>query len=577
MDTVSAAQRGAVPLRAPAPVPSGAPANEPPPVASLPQDTYAPPAPLTMVAVGDSLTAGMQDGICRADRQRAGYVPLVAAAAGIPMNLPLIVGGSVPPAFFSETAFDVKHALELRKALIKGVAPLALYLEYVGMANDYSAVWKLPEMGHRDPASLDTPQHPQHNFAVSGLELRHMVDVRSARDYVLETRDFIEDKSDLVVRLPGIREILQNGADVGRGSQIDQAIAKKPDVVLFWGGANDVLAAATGGVVDDRTLTPVTDQIWDFNHQDLVTQKWVRRQTQHEVKGLWSSLIGPQGALTRLLNETTAEIVAMNLPDVTTIPNLRVVGRPLGSLPFRVVLPDGTDATSRLEQFIIPTRVKSALKGQREQYPAGSRVGLVTVLSALVAGHRIESAADLEAAMRDLTRDGALTENDVLDRDELAAVQERIDDFNRLLQQTAARNKRIHLVDAHAMMNEIATTGRALRGTGPDVTVTTTFTGTPTSDGRDGMFSFDGFHPSNTGHAMIANAVLDRLRADLGANPRFACFRDARPVDEKAAYQADPHRTARPAFMLAPENVDTLSSQIGATAGGHYPFAPPAP
>ena len=64
------------------------------------------------------------------------------------------------------------------------------------------------------------------------------------------------------------------------------------------------------------------------------------------------------------------------------------------------------------------------------------------------------------------------------------------------------------------------------------------------------MFSFDGVHPSDTGHAVVANVLLDTIKSELGDDPRFAAFEAANPVDEKAVYSNDPHRDSRQVLVL---------------------------
>lgn len=570
MDVVASAvdsgRRAPVGGSAPLPV---APAPAPTDSVSLGSGSAKP----VVVAVGDSLTAGMQDGMYSADRQRAGYVALLAGAAGVPMNLPLITDGTIPPGYWTGSVFDSRYVDQLQQAMVHQIGPLAAYLEYVGMPKDLSAVWTLPGMGHRDPATVDSAQRPQGNFAVAGFELRHLNDVHNMWDYVQELRDFVDEKTGLVMELPGAREILQNGTDQGRGSEIDQAIQKNPDLVLFWGGANDALAPAFDGVIDDRTLTPVADQIWNFWHKDLLTNQWMQRQSSHEMKGFYHSLLGPDGGLTRLLKGTHAEVVVMNLPDISAIPFLRDVGQPVGRLPFRIILKDGTDATEQLERYVIPERVLGPGKDGRTEYPPGTKVGILNLLGKIVAtspGGVIENADQMRAAMAKASRDGAFDEWEVLDPEEVTRVNGRIDEFNQIIA-LAAQNPRVHLVDMHQLMEDLKDQGRTLRGSGAPVRVTTTFTGAPRPDGTEGIFSFDGVHPSNTGHALIANVVLDRIKQDLGNRDKFRCFRDALPVDERAAYRGDPHRGDRPALLLTPAALNMLAPEA------HRSFVAPPP
>ena len=78
----------------------------------------------------------------------------------------------------------------------------------------------------------------------------------------------------------------------GLGPQIAQAVAQRPSFVTLWIGNNDVLLAAIAGrAIDGVTLTPAA--IFRTQYQQLVDT---------------------------LRSQTSAKIVAANLPDVTSIP-----------------------------------------------------------------------------------------------------------------------------------------------------------------------------------------------------------------------------------------------------------------
>ena len=90
--------------------------------------------------------------------------------------------------------------------------------------------------------------------------------------------------------------------------------------------------------------------------------------------------------------------------------------------------------------------------------------------------------------------------------------------------------------------------------------MTNIYTGTRDPRGFEGVFSFDGVHPSDTGHAVVGNVLLSKMQQVLGSNPRFAHIAAARPIDEKAVFAADPHRAgrARAAITLDHQSVEAL-------------------
>jgi lysophospholipase L1-like esterase len=88
--------------------------------------------------------------------------------------------------------------------------------------------------------------------------------------------------------------------------------------------------------------------------------------------------------------------------------------------------------------------------------------------------------------------------NFVLDADEVQVIQERIDTFNQIIEDTAA-GIGMPVVDINALFDAINTNSPQVFG----IPITNRFLG--------GIFSLDGVHPSNIGHAVIANAFISTI------------------------------------------------------------------
>jgi hypothetical protein len=88
----------------------------------------------------------------------------------------------------------------------------------------------------------------------------------------------------------------------------------------------------------------------------------------------------------------------------------------------------------------------------------------------------------------------------VLDEAEVALVQERIDQFNRVIDEAAADTGAL-VVDINALFREFSTHPPTFFG----VSVTPRYLG--------GVFSLDGVHPSNIAHAVAADAFLEAINA----------------------------------------------------------------
>lgn len=502
-----------------------------------------------MVAVGDSITMGTQDFTTVHDRQEWSYGSQLAKQLGVPFGQPLVTEGGIGPRTWVDGKFDPIRNAGIQAGLRRASAPLAFYLRYLGIPSEEALdrVYRAPGMGQRDPATVGEEQH---NFAVAGYELRHVEDVASTKDYLAQMRQGSESMGGLTGEVPLIHAALQEGGPDPLGSALDQAVDKDPDLVLLWAGNNDALETS-GGLVDDRTLTPLADGPWEFWDQDPITGSPVHRRLEG-MKGFEAST---KSLFERLRTETDAQVLVMNIPEVTAIPFLRTLGEKVGDLPFRILAVDGTDVTERLEQWTIPNGVRG---GSRPEFPAGSRVNLIRLMGAFLAAGPVRSADEMDQRLRDLTAARALfTEAEVLDTDEIATVNGRIRAYNEVLAREAQGDARFHLVDMHGIFEEVHRDGRPLRGEGEEVRVTSTFTGAR-ERGMEGMFSFDGVHPSDTGHAVLANLMLDRLRQDLGDDPKWAFLRDVQPVDEKAVFRGDPHRAGAVAVPLVPEALDWL-------------------
>lgn len=508
------------------------------------------PAPLKLVSVGDSLTAGMQDANLCADRQQHSYSAVIARQAGLEYKQPLIDKQGIPPKFFlspgtslARTAF--RYA-QVAAALAPAVGTMAL-----GFVPPDWALWPLYKVGGMGTLA---EKGEFNNFAIPAAELRHLNDVHNVHDFMSEMAQGLHSRTEIAALGPYAKYMLQGGHGRKAGkSEVDLAIAQKPDVMMFWAGNNDILGAAMQGKTDDVALTPIEDKRWTWNDGGK------ERISKNVMPGLESSLVGPNGSLTRLLNETSAEIFVMNIPDVTVIPNMRNMGEKVGKLPFRLALPDGTDVTARIENWKLPMGVQGEGKDGRTEFPKGTAVGLFTVLKKFTHAFKVTNMHEFDAGMVSMSKNqAAFGEDEVLDPEETAKVRERAAQYNGIIHDAAQKNPRLHEVKIDEVLASAAKDGVVLKGAGPEVIATNTFTGLTDARGYRGIFSGDGIHPSDIGYAVIANKILDRAREDLGSNPRFDALTKAEFVDEKAVLAQDPHNQGRNTLVLHPWVMDRL-------------------
>lgn len=181
-------------------------------------------------------------------------------------------------------------------------------------------------------------------------------------------------------------------------------------------------------------------------------------------------------AFTEVMNRlaaTGATLVVANIPDVTVIPFLTSADAVAGlvGLPLAVIGPLLGIAPG---DFVTP------------------------------------SAFPLIAAILSNPALGPLPGNVVLHAGEVATIQAAIAGFNAVIA-TQAQNHGAALVDTNALLNTVHTGGMVVGGQ----RLHTGFLG--------GIFSLDGIHPSNTGHALVANEFIHAMNSKLAAGiPRLA-------------------------------------------------------
>ena len=164
-----------------------------------------------LVVVGDSLSAGFQNGSLLDTQQVHGYANLVAKQAGTPLPLPLILPPGIP---------NVLELLSLGPppVIVRAPPPPSL-----GRENPLVQAFDLAVPGANVQDALTTrPKFPPTNL------------------------------TDLILGLPG----LIPPSNISR-SQVEWAEALHPTTIVVWLGNNDALAAALAA--DPALLTPLTD------------------------------------------------------------------------------------------------------------------------------------------------------------------------------------------------------------------------------------------------------------------------------------------------------------------------------
>ena len=349
------------------------------------------------VALGDSLAAGFVSGGLAIHPQERSVPALVARQAGVAdFQMPLISEPGIPPL--------------LTIAGFAGASPVIVPRSSTPGA----------------PLNLNLPR-PYNNLAVPGFDVVDVFETVTGNALI-----------DIILR--------------GQGPAIGQALALQPTFALVWIGNNDVLGAATSGIVlEGVTLTPVP--VFEDTYRTLV------------------AAIVAGGT----------EVVVATLPDVTVIPFVT-------TLP-PVLLNPQTGQPVLINGQTIP------LIGPAGPLAPGDRVLLPA--SALLA-----QGIGVPAALGGTGQ--PLPDNAVLSAGEVATIQARVAAFNNVIRQ-AADDFGAAVADINALLNE-ARTGYPVGG---NITVTTAFL-------TGGVFSYDGVHPTPLGNALAANEFIRAINDRFG-------------------------------------------------------------
>lgn len=355
------------------------------------------------VAIGDSLTAGFSSGGLSIEQQVDSYPALIHQAFQA-------VGGPTEP---FEQPLVSAPGLPAQLAL-QGLFPT----EIVPRSNQPG-----------QPINL-TLGRPYDNLGVPGARMHDPANTVTG-----------DDAHDLVLR--------------GLGTALEQALVQRPTLVTVQVGNNDVLAAATQGVViEGLTLTPVES----FTN-DLV------------------ALIGP-------LVDSGAQVAIANLPEVTTVPFVTTI-------PPVVVNP----ATN--EPVLDPNGQPIPLIGPNGRPLTPNDHVLLTASAELAQGRGIP---------QQLGGSGLPLSNQVvLDANETAQIQARVAELNEVIR-TIAETQGVALVDINGAFNGIVADGLVLGGIDFSAEFLT-----------GGLFSYDGVHPTRLGYGVIANAFIEAINETFDA------------------------------------------------------------
>jgi len=426
----------------------------------------------TMVAVGNSLTAGYQSGALSADGQVNSLPAMLAAqmkqVGGGEFNQPLLTGEQGSNGVGVDAALAATGRVETRLAL-KGTADClgAASVGPVRKGEPYLAVALLQGM-----ASV-AAQGPYNNQGVPGAKLTDITNPAYANPFF----------GRLKTSLPA--------------TMLSMATDLNATFFSLWIGNNDVLGYATSGGDDGPTGPTGLTDAGTF-------------KTAYE-------------AAVAALTANGAKGVLANIPDVT-------------SIPFFTTVPTGTSITQPQADTLNAAYAPyngglDALVGQNAAFQAEAdlrkisfKVGantFVVVDPALtdLSSNGLPSIRQIKAGeLLTLTTSGdsikcagwgtakPIPGNYHLTAAEIQKISDATTSYNTTIK-TAAQSNGLAFVDASSRLKELATTGITLDGISFSSALVT-----------GGAFSLDGVHPATRGYAIIANDFISAINSTYGAS-----------------------------------------------------------
>jgi lysophospholipase L1-like esterase len=397
------------------------------------------------VALGDSLTAGFQSNCLVQRNQVNSYPAQIARALGIsdfeqplvqeiPLTNPLVGNPCLGPTFVPPASITVVPVSQMGPPLN---ATLPRPYDNLGMPG--ANVADLTQLTHGDPNGSSIER-------IAALVLRNVTG--SPFDGLSAV-----DEADILI-----------------------ASAPNPPLVTLWIGNNDVLGAATSGVVvDGVTLTPV----------DVFTASY-------------------QAILDAIPPNVT--LVKANIPDVTAIPFTTTIPPVVVDPTTRQPVTVGGQLVPLLGAGDDVFPCTPTPPDQGCPLPAGT---LVTLPAAALLAQGVGIPVALGGTGLPLPHGRFVPPSMVvpgvlLYPDEVSLLQDRVNAYNDVI---AGLAPSAVLVDIHGFFGDVVVHGYEVGG----ITLTPSFL-------TGGIFSYDGVHPSTIGYAVVADQFIQAINAQVGTD-----------------------------------------------------------
>jgi len=418
-----------------------------------------------LVAIGDSITMGIQDMGLVKDYQLKNFPYLIAEQLGI---AEAFEQPYVSPPGFGSPPFETPLKYENGRIIanyIEGEIDRAALLQQI-----------LPLL---ENISLERPYD---NLGVGGAWLH---DIRHTTSYEnsVSPDNFLFDF------------VLRNfNPDFGNTTVLEQAIELEPTIILLWIGNNDILRAVLEGG-DPSQITDATE----FRNEFTVLLSELRAGTEASI---FMANIPGYLAFIHILDHIFQNNVPVLFDYETMQPiNFGDEEVPL-YIPLLTIEGSESDPVKYFNLYNIAGYIKEGLGIPAQQDLI--EMGLVADESeAEILFNAIQAAMDAAGVTMGTGVGNPFTENLTITESEYDDIKIAVEVFNGIIQDLSSQFE-IPLVDINYLWNP-ENEGAFSGYSGAFVL----------DDPENTVFSLDGVHPNNLGHAIIANAFIDKINEEL--------------------------------------------------------------
>jgi len=387
----------------------------------------------TVVAIGNSLTAGYQSSALFASAQKYSFPALVAAQSeGVQQfEQPLIsdpgIGGRI------------------------------------GLDNNLTNPSPTQEEGSPTNTDLDRPYN---NLGVPGAILADFLGQDLSASNTYAARKQANPFFDIVLRNFG-------------ETQAEEMAALNPTFVMFWLGNNDILGYVTSGGTTAYVPPANFQQLYDASMNAIA--------------------------------QTNADAVLYNIPDVTTIPYVFLLRSQLEQQG--VISYNSTTQTYQLNTQQGPLTIYIETSDGTREMRANDLLLLTasSYFQSVQAGETPPPVSPNSPIPNNLVLDGPIT-SPPDGSSEIAQASGVVNAYNNTIANAASSNGWA-LVDINAAFSQIFQNFQQSGGSEGITQNGVTLTPVPGS-----LFSFDGIHPANRGHGVVANLTINAINSTYNAN-----------------------------------------------------------